>query len=117
MRRGLAALVGAGLLLASLPATVGAARVTKFTDKVITASCYGPVDGGYISTFAESSRDFTGSFIDVWFDPAVPNVDQQSATGSSDVVDVSESAGGVVDDDHVGAGRPEHWRRARAMPR
>src|SRR6476659_11378829 len=96
MRRGLTALLGAGLLLASLPGAVGAARVIRFTDTVISASCEGPVQGGFISAFAQQSQDFTGAFIDVWFDPAVPNVDQQSATGGNDAVDVSESASGVV---------------------
>ena len=89
MKKGLSALICAGLLLASLPGTVGAARVTKFTDTFASASCEGAVDGGYISTYSQASESFGSvSFLDAWLGDAIPFEDPASATGSTENVQV-----------------------------
>jgi len=94
MRRGLTALIGAGLLLASLPGTVGAARITRFTDQAVGVSCEAAVDGGFVSSFVEHNILFGGDgFVDLWLDPAVPFDDPQTATGFTDT-DVDHTASG-----------------------
>jgi hypothetical protein len=92
MRRGLTALVGAGLLLASVPGTVGAAKVTRYTDQGVGVSCEGAVDGGFVSSFVEHGLQFGGNgFVDLWLDPAIPFEDPQTAAGSTDT-DVDHTA-------------------------
>jgi len=96
MKRGLTALAGAALLLASLPGTVGAAKVSKYSDHIVGLSCEQPVDGGYVSTYVESSQQSGGfASIDFWLDPAIPYEDPSSATGVSDSPTVTEGAGGA----------------------
>ena len=84
MKRGLAALACAGLLLASLPATVGAARVTKGSDHFVYVSCDMFFDGGYVNAYAEHSAAF-GDFasLDLWLDPAIPFEDPSAASRDS----------------------------------
>jgi hypothetical protein len=96
MKRGLTALAGALLVLSSLPGAVGAAKVSKYSDHIVSVSCEQPVDGGYVSTYVESSQQ-TGGFasIDFWLDPAIPFQDPSSATGVSDSPTVTEGAGGA----------------------
>jgi len=91
MKRGLVALACAGLLLASLPATVGAARVSKGSDHFVYVSCDAFFDGGYVNAYAEQSTAF-GAFgsLDLWLDPAVPFEDPSSVTGNGDSVAITE---------------------------
>jgi len=94
MKRGLAALACAGLFLASLPASVGAAGVSKGSDHFVYVSCDGFFDGGYVNAYAEKSAAF-GSFgsLDLWLDPAVPFEDPSSVTGNGDSVTITEGTG------------------------
>ena len=97
MRRGLTALVGAGLLLASLPGTVGAAKVSRYTDQYVNVSCDADVDGGHVSAFVQHSNQFGGDgSVDLWLDPAIPFEDLQAATGFTDAVGHTASGAGVT---------------------
>ena len=94
MRRGMVALVGVGLILASLPGTVSAAQRTRYVDQAAYVECDGVVDGGYISSFVGHGDVFGGeASVDFWLDPAIPFEDPQTATGFTDT-DVSHSAAG-----------------------
>ena len=96
MKRGMAALVGAGLILATLPGPVSAAKVTRYTDQFVSVSCESAVDGGYITAFAEHSNQFGGrAELQVWLDPAVPFEDPQSALGFTDT-DIHHAAAGAT---------------------
>jgi len=96
MKRGLAALVGAALLLGSLPGSVAAGRVLKFTDHTVDVSCEQPVDGGYLSAFASTSEQFgTVAELDLWYDQAVPFEDPPDVTGATETFDLTETGDGV----------------------
>src|SRR6476619_2141267 len=93
MRRSLTILMCTGLLLALLPGTAAAARVTKYHDHHVGFFCETPGDGGFATASIDSSSafgDFGGA--DVWLDPAVPFVDPSSITGGTDTVSISEGA-------------------------
>jgi hypothetical protein len=96
MKRTLAALVGAALLLGSLPGSVAAARVSKFTDHTVDVSCEQPVDGGYLSAFASTSQQFgSEADLNIWYDPAIPFEEPPDVSGTSQTFDVTETSDGV----------------------
>ena len=91
MRRSLAILMCSGLLLALLPGTAAAGRVTKYHDHHVGFFCDTPIDGGYATASIDSSSafgDFAGA--DVWLDPAVPFEDPSSITGNTETVSITE---------------------------
>jgi hypothetical protein len=97
MRRSLAILMCAGLLLALLPGTAAAGRVTKFHDHHVGFFCDTSIDGGYATASIDSSSafgDFAGA--DVWLDPAVPFEDPPSITGNTDTVSITEGTSEVL---------------------
>jgi hypothetical protein len=86
-------MASAAVLVALLPATVGAAAVTKFQDRTVEAFCESAFDGGYASTgIITSTASGNVGFADVWLDPAVPFEDPTSMTGATDTPDVTEGA-------------------------
>jgi len=87
------ALVGVGLILASLPGTVSAAKRTRYVDHSAYVECAGVVDGGYVSTFIGHGSFGGEASVDLWLDPAIPFDSPQTATGFTDT-DVSHSAAG-----------------------
>ena len=73
MKRAFAALASAAVLVALLPATVGAAAPLNYSDHSVEAFCEGTIDGGYASVGLVTSTQFgDGANADVWLDPAVP---------------------------------------------
>jgi hypothetical protein len=91
MKRGMTALVSAAVLLASLPGSAGAARVSKGDEHFVYVSCDAFFDGGYVNAYAEDSTAFGASgSLDLWLDPAIPFDDPASATGSGESVDIVE---------------------------
>src|SRR5690349_2256680 len=96
MQRGLAALVCAGLLMVGLTGTVSAAKVSRFTDQYVQASCSGTVDGGFVNAFADHSGFGASAALDLWLDPASPDTDPPSVTGFADQVDVTAVGSGFT---------------------
>jgi hypothetical protein len=99
MKRGLVALVGAGLLLTSVPGSVGAARVSKFTDHIVAITCNAFPGDDFASAFVQTGREGKGAQFDLWLAPADPSdFDQRTATGTTDAdsdITVDEHPGGV----------------------
>ncbi|HEY8636431.1 MAG TPA: hypothetical protein VIL81_04130 [Candidatus Limnocylindrales bacterium] len=91
MRRGLAILASALLLVTILPGAVAGARITRYQDHHVGAFCDSPVDGGYVSAHIDASTAFGDSAgADVWLDPAVAFEDPATMTGGTDSAQVSE---------------------------
>lgn len=93
VKRTLAALATATLLIGLLPATVSADRVSRYTDHHIVVGCDGSFDGGSLSAFVETSTAF-GDYasVNVWLDPADPFEGPASASGETGTVQVTEGA-------------------------
>jgi hypothetical protein len=91
MRRASLAMAVAAILVSMLPATVSAARVTKFDDHRVSAFCEGEVEGGFVSSQLQSSDEF-GQFAsaDAWLGGAIPFEDPQTSSGLAEALDVSE---------------------------
>lgn len=97
MKRAFAALASAAVLVALLPATVGAAAPLNYSDHSVEAFCEGTIDGGYASVGLVTSTQFgDGANADVWLDPAVPFEEPPSLTGSTSTVDRTESPTEIV---------------------
>ena len=97
MKRAFTALSCAAVLVALLPATISAARPTKYTDHVVEAFCEGPFDGGFAFAGASTSTKFGGgASTEVWIDPAVPFEEPPSMTGSTSTVALSEGPTEVI---------------------
>jgi len=93
MKRGLAALACAVLLVGSVPGTVGAAAVSKGSDHFVYVSCDGSFDGGHVNAFAEKSAAFgADGSLDLWLDPAIEFEDPATAHGDGTTVDVTEGS-------------------------
>jgi hypothetical protein len=91
MRRAALAMAVAAILVSLFPATVSAARVTKFEDHRVGAFCEGEVDGGFMSGFLQSSQTFgDDAFVEVWLGDALPFEDPATLTGTSGSVDADE---------------------------
>ena len=88
MKRAFATLASAALLVALIPASVGAAKPTKYTDHNIEAFCNGAFDGGSASAGLFTSTQFGDSAgAEVWLDPAVPFEEPPAMSGSTETVD------------------------------
>jgi hypothetical protein len=89
MRRVLAAVATAAVLVSMLPAAVGAAPVTKFVDHVVFAECFGEVEGEQVifATAQQSDEFGPGGFYEAWLGGAIPFEDP--ATQSGAVVDLA----------------------------
>ena len=85
MKRAYAALVSAAILLALLPSTVSADRVSKGSDHYVFAGCDAPIDGGFVSTFFELSTggEFRFVGLNVWLDPDLPFESDPTVWGST----------------------------------
>ena len=91
MKRALASIASAAVLIAMLPGAVAAERVTRSEDRHVGFYCEGPIDGGYASVHIDVSSAFrSAAGVDVWFDPAVPFEDPASLSGSTETVIVAE---------------------------
>lgn len=93
MRRFLALLASATLLVAMLPGVVAAGPSVRFEDHRVGFGCEQPFDGGFVSVFIDTSTAF-GDFAaaDVWLDPAVPFEESPTMSGWTDLVERSEDA-------------------------
>ena len=97
MKRAFAALASAAVLIALLPATMSAAKPTKYTDHAVEAFCEGPVDGGSVLASLVTSTQFgDGAGADVWLDPAIPFEEPPSMTGSTTAVERTEGPTDVL---------------------
>ncbi len=92
MKRILAGISVATMLVALLPATVSADRLTKYHDHHVGIFCETAIDGGFASIDLETSSQF-GDFggVSVWLAPADRELDPPSVSGSTDGVEVTES--------------------------
>ncbi|MBA3236437.1 MAG: hypothetical protein H0T59_10700 [Chloroflexi bacterium] len=97
MRRFPAAFVTVALVMAILPGSVSADRITKFEDHHVGAFCEMPIDGGYVAANIDSSTEF-GDFAgaQLWLDPALPFEDPPSISGATDTVNVIEGPSEVL---------------------
>src|SRR4051794_9734966 len=93
MRRSLAIVLCAGFLLAVLPGTAAAGRVTKYHDHHVGFFCETAIGGGHANVGIDSTTAFGDfAFSDVWLDPATPFQDPPSISGGTDTVSVAEGA-------------------------
>lgn len=99
MKRILAGVSAAAMLVALIPATVSAERVTRYQDHHVGVSCESAFDGGLASTSIDSSSAF-GDFgqAAVWLDPAIAFDDPPSLSGSTETVHVVEGTAIVTAD-------------------
>ena len=97
MRRAFTALATAMLLVAVLPSSASAARVTRFSDHHVGVFCETPVEGGYLIAVIDSSSEF-GDFAQIllWLDPAIPFESLPSAAGETQTVVVVEGEGALT---------------------
>jgi hypothetical protein len=97
MRRSLAIVLCAGFLLAVLPGTAAAGRVTKYHDHHVGFFCETAIDGGYASVGVDSSTSFGEyAYADVWLDPATRFGDPPSISGSADSASVTQGPNQTV---------------------
>ena len=57
MKRVYAALATAAILVALIPATAAAGRVTKSTEQYVFVGCDAPIDGGFASVFLDHNTE------------------------------------------------------------
>ena len=84
--------MSAAILLALLPSTVSADRVSKGSDHYVFAGCDAPIDGGFVSTFFELSTGGEFEFVglNVWLDPDLPFESDPTVWGSTDAFDLAD---------------------------
>lgn len=97
MKRALLAAICAAALISILPAAVSADRVTKLEERHVGAFCEFPTDDGFVFVSLDRSSEFGDSAaLELWLDPAIPFEDPASINGTTETIDVTESAVEVV---------------------
>ena len=91
MRRVVAAVASAAVLVSLLPGVVGAYPVAKFNDHVVWTECFGEYDDGTLLVYAEESAEF-GSFgaFNAWEPPAIPFESDPTIFGNAEAALVVE---------------------------
>ena len=92
MKRVYAALATAVILVALIPATAAAGRVTKSTEQYVFVGCDAPIDGGFVSVFLDHNTEAEFSFLaaNIWFDPDTPFESDPTVSGSTETVDLTD---------------------------
>jgi len=91
VKRVCAALASGLILVALLPSTVSADRVSRYTDHYVWFDCSTAIDGGFAGFGGNTSEQFgDGAFADVWLEPAIPFEDPPTATGFTETIDLAD---------------------------